>query len=121
MVAAASAGDVVAAEPTPAPMLADLSPDEIVAGLDDSFIAALGTATPANGETLALTNGCIGCHALDPEATMTGPTWYNIGNIAITRVEGQSPAYYLHQSIVAPNEYVNEGLSRLLQVLRTAD
>lgn len=111
MVAAASAGPdaVAAAEPTPVPVLADLTDEEIVAGLPDDFVTALAEADPANGETLSLTNGCVGCHALDPEAVMTGPTWHNMGDTAVGRVDGQSPALYLYNSIVEPNSYVNDG------------
>jgi mono/diheme cytochrome c family protein len=58
---------------------------------------------------VALANGCIGCHALDPAAQMTGPTWYNLGNTAVTRIEGMSPAAYLHESIVATNDYIVDG------------
>jgi len=63
----------------------------------------------ANAETLAVTNACVGCHSLDPEAKMTGPTWHNVGDTAVTRIEGMSPAAYLYNSIVAPNDYVVEG------------
>jgi cytochrome c551/c552 len=89
--------------------LADLSEEEVYAGLDEASVAAIQAGDPANGETLALVNGCIGCHALDPDAQMTGPTWYNMGNTAVNRVPGESPAYYLHQSIVAPNEHIVSG------------
>ena len=89
--------------------LADLSDEEIFAGLSDELMTALGEADPSNGETLALVNGCIGCHSLDPEATMTGPTWYNIGNTSVGRIEGMSPAAYIHDSIVATNDYIVPG------------
>ena len=70
------------------PSIMELSDEEIKAGLDADFVAALADADPSNGETLALVNGCIGCHALDPEAQMTGPTWYHVGDTAVSRVEG---------------------------------
>ncbi len=56
--------------PTPEPLgIADLSEEEITAGLPEDFAAALAAASAENGETVALTNGCIGCHALDPDQT----------------------------------------------------
>lgn len=110
MVAAASAGPgAVVAEPTPAPKLADLTEEQITAGLPDDVVAALAAADPANGETLSLANACIGCHSLDPETVMTGPTWHNVADTAIVRVQGESPAYYLYQSFMDPNAYVVNG------------
>ena len=109
MIAAASSEMVVAAEPTPAPTIADLSPEEILAGLPDEMAAAISSGTPSNGETLALTNGCVGCHALDPETQMTGPTWYDVADTAVSRVPGESPGFYLYTSIAAPNDHLVEG------------
>jgi len=106
MVARAAGNQIVRAEPTPLPRLADLAPEEITAGLDEEVTAAILNGDLARGEQLALQNACIGCHALDPNATMTGPTWYNIGNVAVGRVPGLSPAAYLHHSIMKPSEYV---------------
>lgn len=105
--AALEAGNqVVAAVPTEAPTLADLAPDAVVAGLPEDFAAALAAAQPANGEQVALARGCIGCHALDPNAAMTGPTWYHIGDTSVSRVPGESPALYLYGSIVNPGQFV---------------
>ncbi len=106
MVARSAGNQVVRAEPTPAPRLADLTPEEITAGLPEDLAAAIINGDPARGEQLALSNGCIGCHSLDPNAVMTGPTWYNIGNTAVGREPGVSPAAYLDHSIVNPSEYV---------------
>ncbi|MCB9138774.1 MAG: c-type cytochrome [Caldilineaceae bacterium] len=86
--------------------LADMSDEEIYAGLDGDLAAAIQAADPAGGETLATANACIGCHSLDPDVVMTGPTWHNIGDTAVNRVAGESPAYYLYQSIIDPNAYV---------------
>jgi cytochrome c2 len=106
MVARDSGNEVVRAEPTPLPLLASLTPEQIVAGLPEDLVTAINSADPARGEQLALQNGCVGCHNLDPNVTMTGPTWYNIGNIAVGREPGVSPAAYLDHSIVNPSEYV---------------
>jgi hypothetical protein len=57
---------------------------------------------------LTLTNACIACHTPDPNVTMVGPTWHNIGTTAEKRVEGMSAALYLYTSITHPNDYVVE-------------
>jgi mono/diheme cytochrome c family protein len=98
---------VVEAEPTPVPVtFAELTPDQVVAGLPEDFAAALAAADPGAGETVALTNGCAGCHSADPAVVMTGPTWANVADTAANRVPGMSPAAYLHTSIVNPGAYV---------------
>ncbi|MCB0062728.1 MAG: c-type cytochrome [Caldilineaceae bacterium] len=98
---------VVEIAPTPAPpKLAELSTEEIYAGLDPALADAIANADISNGETLALTFACVGCHALDPNQVMTGPTWHNMGDTAVVRVPGESPALYLYQSIVEPGAFV---------------
>jgi cytochrome c2 len=105
--AARSAGNqVVRAEATPLPQLSALTPEQVVAGLPEDLATAIANGDTAHGEQLAQQNGCVGCHSLDPNATMTGPTWYNVGNTAVGRQPGVSPAAYLDHSIVNPGEYV---------------
>ena len=106
MAAIEAGNEVVRAEPTAAPKLADLAPEQITAGLPDDLIAAFANADPAHGEQLAQANGCIGCHSLDPKAVMTGPTWYNVGNTAVARVPGESPGLYLDTSVLNPSAFV---------------
>jgi cytochrome c551/c552 len=106
LIALEAGDDVVAAAPTEAPSLSDLAPDQIVAGLPDDVAAALAAANPDNGSQVALARGCVGCHALDPAVTMTGPTWYHIGDTAVSRVAGESPALYLYNSIINPGGFV---------------
>lgn len=98
--------EVVVAAPTEAPKLSDLSPEQIMAGLPDDVATALASADPANGEQITLARGCVGCHSLDPAVTMTGPTWHNVADTAVSRVPGESPAYYFYQSITNPNAFV---------------
>ncbi len=106
LVMAQSEGAIVL-EPTPVPpKLAELAPDAIYAGLDPALQEAITNANPGNGETIALTFGCVGCHALDPAEVKTGPTWHNVGDTAVSRVAGESPAQYIYQSITAPNAFV---------------
>ncbi|MEZ4863951.1 MAG: c-type cytochrome [Caldilineaceae bacterium] len=109
LVLARSEGNVEAA-PTPAPpKLAELTPDQIYAGLPADLLQAVQSADIGGAETIALKYGCVGCHSTDPTEVKTGPTWHNVGDTAITRVPGESPAEYLHQSIINPNAYVVNG------------
>lgn len=104
--AAQEAGQDIVAVPTePPPLLASLSEEEIYAGVPEDLAAAIKSADPAGGQIISTANGCIGCHNLDPAAVMTGPTWHNVGDVAVARVSGQSPAEYLHQSIVNPGAH----------------
>lgn len=105
-------GQKIVVEPTPVPpKLAELRGEEIYRGLPNEFGSALAAADPTNGPNIALTQACIGCHVTDPSIEMTGPTWYNLGNTAVTRQLGSdiSPALYLYNSIVAPGSYIVEG------------
>jgi hypothetical protein len=109
-IAARAAGNtVVRAEPTPLPQLADLAPEQVTAGLPADVLTAFANADPAKGEQLYTAQGCIGCHSLDPNAKMTGPTWHNLGNVAVSRVPGESPALYLDTSIVNPSAHIVAG------------
>lgn len=104
---AEEADAVIEVEPTPAPLVfADLTPEEVTAGLPEDFAAALAAADPSQGESLALVNGCVGCHNTDPAIQMTGPTWYNAADHAANRQPGVSPANYLYTSIVNPGAYI---------------
>jgi cytochrome c551/c552 len=104
---AEEANAVVEVEPTPAPVLfRDLTPEQVNAGLPADFAAALAAADPSEGETVALTNGCVGCHSTDPAVTMTGPTWYHVADHAANRVGGEGPALYLYESITNPGKFV---------------
>jgi mono/diheme cytochrome c family protein len=107
---AREAGQVVVALPTPTPVLiTTLSQGEILAGLPADVEAALASADTARAEQVALAYGCVGCHSLDPNQPMSGPTWYHMGDTAVSRVPGESPALYLYESIVAPNAYIVPG------------
>lgn len=109
LILARSEGSVEVA-PTPAPpKLAELAPDQIYAGLPDDVRQSVEGADIAAAQTVALKYGCVGCHVLDPNQVMTGPTWHNIGDTAVTRVPDQSPGLYLYESIVNPNGHVVDG------------
>lgn len=104
---AEEANQEIVIEPTAVPLrFADLTPEEVTAGLPEDFAAALANADPSRGPTVALANGCGGCHSVEPDVVMTGPSWYNLADTASGRLPGQSPANYIYTSIVEPNAYV---------------
>ncbi|MBX3015760.1 MAG: c-type cytochrome [Caldilineaceae bacterium] len=72
------------------------------------------TAGPREPQVLFATLGCGGCHNLDlPQAANSlgqpGPNFGNLPETAGERVPGEDATTYVHNSIVNPNEYVNEG------------
>lgn len=101
-----ASGEIVV-EPTPVPLkFVDLAPEQVTAGLPEDFAAALAAADASKGEAVALSNGCVGCHSLDPAVAMTGPTWFHLADTASNRQPGISPANYIHESIVNPGGFV---------------
>jgi len=64
---------------------------------------------PESGARLFNTAGCVGCHSQKKGERMVGPSFYNLWDIAATRVPGMGAREYLYQSIVDPNAYVVEG------------
>jgi mono/diheme cytochrome c family protein len=108
MVPVGAGEEFVRPTPTPVPSIADLSEEEILAGLPDDVLAAF-PGDPAAGEQLSLLNGCVGCHALDPANVAVAPSWHNMANVAVARKPDMSPAAYLYESIVEPNAYVVQG------------
>lgn len=92
--------------PTPLPGIVDLTPEQITAGLPQEIADAYVMANPDNALKVTQANGCAGCHSLDPNVKLSGPTWVNLGDTAVVRRPGQSPALYLYESIVDPSAYV---------------
>jgi len=83
--------------------------DDSYAGLPASVAAAMENADASRGEQLTLQNACTGCHNLDPDVQMVGPTWSNLAETAATRVEGESAIEYIYTSITDPNAHVVDG------------
>jgi cytochrome c551/c552 len=82
---------------------------DVSADLPPTIAALLPNADPEHGRELTVQYGCTACHALEEGANVVGPSWYNIGAIAATRVPDESAAFYLYHSIVEPNRFVVEG------------
>lgn len=83
--------------------------------VNPAFLEAIAPAEaaagdPANGETLFVNLGCIGCHSLDGTPA-TGPTMQGIAEEVAEEFEGVDPAAYLHESIVQPGAFVVEGFA----------
>jgi mono/diheme cytochrome c family protein len=89
-------------------------------GVGIDIAIELPAGDPANGESLATSQGCVGCHV----STQTGPAWApsgdtpGIGARAGLRIDqadytGQATTaeQYLFESIVNPNVYVVEGFA----------
>jgi cytochrome c551/c552 len=104
-----ASADVTAAAPGGFPPLGAPAAMPAPRELSPGVAAALLRADPMRGQQLTLSSGCIGCHSLDPNQVMPGPTWRNIGNVAATRVPGQNAELYLYNSIIHPNDYLVEG------------
>ena len=119
--AEATAIEEPTAEPTPTEAAAEAAAADPLAGLPAGVAAAMADADPGRGEQLTLQNGCTGCHSLDPDVTMVGPTWHNLAETAANRIEGQSAAEYLYHSITDPNAYVVEGFPPNVMLQNYAD
>ncbi len=88
------------------PKLSALTAEEVFAGVPADLVAAIEAGDPEEGLFLSELQGCAGCHSLADGEVLSGPSWYDMGNTAVGRVEGESPALYLYRSITQPNAYV---------------
>ncbi len=114
---AAAPADEAAAEPAAAAETAE----DPYAGLPEEVKAAMETADPSRGEALATQNACQACHSLQEGQVVVGPPWFDIGNSAATRVEGEGAALYLYNSIAHPNDFIVEGFQPNLMVQTFAE
>ncbi|MCY3782041.1 MAG: c-type cytochrome [Chloroflexi bacterium] len=60
-------------------------------------------------ETAGSGYACSNCHLVDSEKANLGPGLLNIRDRALTRVEGQSAAEYIYDSIIDPAAFLVEG------------
>ena len=103
-------------EPTAAPALSPI--DRMVAARD----AENGALLFQTFQEAALTGySCANCHSPDSDEQLVGPGLVNIAQTAATRVESQSAAEYLYNSIVNPNDYLVEGFEADLMPLNWAE
>ena len=109
LVIARSAGEVEVVPTAVPPKLAELTPDQVFAGLPDDVRPTVEGVDTGAASTIALKYACVGCHATDPNEVKTGPTWHNVGDTAVVRVPGESPAQYIYTSIINPGNHVVNG------------
>jgi NitT/TauT family transport system substrate-binding protein len=64
---------------------------------------------PDNGATLFASLGCAGCHAVDSDAVLVGPSLMGIADETAEEVTDMSVADFLRQAIVDPGAEVAEG------------
>ncbi len=88
------------------PKLAELTEDEIFAGVPEDVVAAIKEGDVVEGQKISELQGCAGCHSLEEDEVLSGPSWYDVANIAVGRVEGESPALYFYRSITRPNAFI---------------
>jgi cytochrome c551/c552 len=89
-------------EAAPAPAAAAL-PRE---GDFTQIVAGLPPGNADNGTQLYNAKGCVGCHSLEKDVRMVGPTFYNVYEDAKVQVPELGPKEYLYQSIVNPNAHI---------------
>lgn len=51
---------------------------------------------------------CATCHSIEPDVRLIGPSQWGVRQHAETRVEGESWAQYIYNSITMPNAYIVE-------------
>ncbi len=88
------------------PKLAELTEEEIFAGVPDDVVAAIKEGDAVEGQEISELQGCAGCHSFQEDEVLSGPSWYDAANIAVGRVEGESPALYFYRSITQPNAFI---------------
>lgn len=90
---------------------ADQQPPAAALPKEGNFTEIVAGLPPGNAdEGLKLYNslGCVGCHSLEKDVRMVGPSFYNVYDTAKTRMPDMGPKEYLYDSIVNPNDHVVE-------------
>lgn len=104
----AACGDDNGDDESVEPLATDVSETLEDAADDAGDALNVVTGDPDAGATVFAEQGCAGCHSVDSDAAMTGPSLQNIGTVAEERTE-QTAAEYLRESITHPDAYVVEG------------
>jgi len=72
------------------------------------IVAALPAGDASKGQALYVAKGCVGCHSLEMDKRVVGPSFYGVWTRAATRKPGLAAKEYVYESIVKPNDYVVE-------------
>lgn len=70
------------------------------------IVAALPVGDAGKGKALYNAKGCVGCHSLEKDKRVVGPSFYGTWTTSATRKPGLPSKEYLYESIVKPNEYI---------------
>ena len=72
-------------------------------------VASLPKGNPDNGVKLFTSLACSGCHSIQKDQRLVGPSFYGLWGRAATRKPGYGAPEYIYESIVSPNAFVVEG------------
>jgi cytochrome c551/c552 len=75
----------------------------------DMVLATLPKGNADTGVKLYTSQACSGCHSLQKDQRLVGPSFYGLWGRAATRKPGYGAKEYLYESIVNPNALVLEG------------
>ena len=70
-------------------------------------------ALETQGKQVYVSN-CAGCHALEPDTIVIGPSLAGVGTRAETRVDGYDARAYIETSILNPGAYIVEGFNDVM-------
>ncbi len=70
-------------------------------------------ALEIQGKQVYVSN-CAGCHALEPDTIVIGPSLAGVGTRAETRVDGYDARAYIETSILNPGAYIVEGFNDVM-------
>ncbi len=70
------------------------------------IVAALPAGNADSGKRQFSAKGCVGCHSLEKDKRLVGPSFYGLYTRAPNAKPGVGAKEYLYESIVKPNEFV---------------
>ena len=70
-------------------------------------------AFESQGKQVYVSN-CAGCHALQPDTIVIGPSLAGVATRAETRVQGEDARAYIETSILNPSAYVVDGFKDVM-------
>ncbi len=70
-------------------------------------------ALEIQGKQVYVSN-CAGCHVLEPDTIVIGPSLAGVGTRAETRVDGYDARAYIETSILNPGAYIVEGFNDVM-------
>lgn len=70
-------------------------------------------ALEIQGKQVYVSN-CAGCHALEPDTIVIGPSLAGVGTRAETRMDGYDARAYIETSILNPSAYIVEGFNDVM-------